>query len=384
MPTDSPIYPAYPTIDALTPYKTGKPVDELARELGMTDVGDIVKLASNENPLGCSPKAIDAMQSVVTEAARYPDGSGYHLKQALVAHHASEMPDLAQTHITLGNGSNDVLELITRTFVSSHDSAVFSQYAFAVYGLATKSVGAEAIVVPAIQSGSERFGHDLVAMAKAIEPNTKVVFLANPNNPTGTCFSHQSLVNFLTSVPKDVLVVLDEAYVEYFDATSYQSSLSLLAKFPNLIITRTFSKAYGLASARVGYAVSDERIADYLNRLRQPFNVNSFAQAAAVAALADQAFIAKARTLNHEQMQLLTNALYVQGIDYLPSSANFITLRVGDGAGAGIALYEALLQQGVITRPLAGYGMGAWLRVSIGLPEENERFLTALQQCRQG
>lgn len=375
MPT--PIYPAYPTIDSMTPYKTGKPIDELARELGM-DPDNIVKLASNENPLGCSPQATDAMQLALADAARYPDGSGYALKCAILDHHQDEWGDLDLDHITLGNGSNDILDLIARSFVSSRDSVVYSQYAFAVYMLATKAVGAEAVVVPSVSSGAQRFGHDLKAMAKAIQPNTKVVFLANPNNPTGTCFTHDELTDFLDSVPKDVVVVLDEAYVEYFDPEHYVSSISLLTTYSNLVISRTFSKAYGLASVRVGYAICHHKISNYLNRLRQPFNVNVMAQAAATAALADQAFVSQSRDMNTTQLQKMTQALDELGFEVIPSHANFITFKAGEAEESGVELYHALLKKGVITRPLAGYGMGAWLRVSIGLPEENDRLIDAL------
>lgn len=374
--------PAYHTLNDIIPYKTGKPIDELARELDMP-IESIVKLASNENPLGCSPKATQAMQAAffdnAADTARYPDGSGYYLKQAIIDHHASEAR-LTQEQITLGNGSNDALDLITRTFVNHSDSTVFSQYAFAVYWLASKAVGAKTIIVNA-----KKYGHDLPAMAKAIQPNTKVVFLANPNNPTGTHFSHDELVQFLQSVPKNVLVVLDEAYVEYFEPNEYLSSLSLLADFANLIITRTFSKSYGLASLRVGYALSSPKIADLLNRVRQPFNVNSFAQAAAIAALKDQDFVAKSRELNNQQMRVLENAFDDLGMDYIPSKANFITLNASKAGGsdnAGNELYEALLKQGIITRPLGGYGMGQWLRVSVGLAEENARFVSVLKSIK--
>lgn len=375
MTTNQPIYPAYPTLNDITPYKTGKPIDELARELNMP-IANIVKLASNENPLGCSPKATEAMREALADTARYPDGSGYYLKEAIVAHHADEAV-LSHENITLGNGSNDVLDIITRTFVSHADSTVFSQYAFAVYWLATKAVGADTVIVPAVD-----YAHDLPAIAKAIQPNTKVVFLANPNNPTGTYFSHDALVTLLDTVPNDVIVVLDEAYVEYFDPSEYQSSVALLDKYANLIVSRTFSKAYGLASLRVGYALSSPLIADLLNRIRQPFNVNSFAQAGAIAALKDQDFVAQSRVLNTEQMRVFEQAFGELGMDYIPSKANFITVKAGESDTAGNALYEALLQQGIITRPLAGYGMGQWLRVSVGLAAENERFVEVLKRVK--
>lgn len=368
----STIYPAYPTLNNITPYKTGKPIDELARELNIP-IENIVKLASNENPLGCSPHATEAMKQALADTARYPDGSGYYLKEAIIEHHVSEA-SLTYDNITLGNGSNDVLDIITRTFVSHADSTVFSQYAFAVYWLATKAAGAETIIVPAVD-----YAHDLPAIAKAIQPNTKVVFLANPNNPTGSYFSHDALVTLLDTVPNDVIVVLDEAYVEYFEPSEYKSSVMLLDKYPNLIISRTFSKAYGLASLRVGYALSSPHIAGLLNRIRQPFNVNSFAQAGAIASLKDQDFVAQSRELNNQQMALLTSAFDELHINYIPSKANFITIKAGESETSGSELYESLLKQGVITRPLAGYGMGQWLRVSVGLPEENARFVEVLR-----
>lgn len=363
---------AYTSINDINAYQTGKPISELARELNIPEE-KIIKLASNENPLGCSEQVKQYIESNLSDIARYPDGSGFQLKEAIIKHHQIDS-ELSFDNIILGNGSNDVLDLITRCFVSSEDTTVFSQYAFAVYWLATKSVGASPIIVPA-----NNYSHDLPAMVNAIKPNTKVVFLANPNNPTGTYFDYQSLVDFLKGVPKQTLVVLDEAYVEYFDEKDYTSSLSLLKDYENLIITRTFSKAYGLASLRVGYALAHKDIISLLNKVRQPFNVNSFALASATIALRDSDFIKKTCELNKTEKQYLQAQFSNMNIEFIASKTNFVCVKVGDQENAGVEMFEKLLKKGIITRPLAGYGMGQWLRISIGLPEENRTLVAELQ-----
>jgi histidinol-phosphate aminotransferase len=269
----------------------------------------------------------------------------------------------------LGNGSNDVLELVARLVLQPGTSAVFSQYAFAVYPLVTQALGARAIVVPA-----RDYGHDLDAIAEAIAEDTRIVFVANPNNPTGTFVPGEVIERFLHRVPADVLVVLDEAYTEYLEPADRYDSFAWLERFPNLVVTRTFSKAYGLASLRVGYAVADPAVADAMNRIRQPFNVNSFALAAATAALADTRFLAESVAVNREGLRQLTEGFEALGLSYLPSKGNFVAVRVGDAARVN----DALLDRGIIVRPIAGYGMPEWLRVSVGLPEENAQFLTAL------
>jgi histidinol-phosphate aminotransferase len=355
--------PSY--VKAIAPYQPGKPISEVARELGLREE-NIVKLASNENPLGVSPRAMEAMRNALAEVARYPDGSGFELKAALSAHYRIE-----PSRIVLGNGSNDVLDLAARAFLSPSVSAVYSQHAFAVYPLATQSVGAKGIEVPA-----HAYGHDLTAMGAAVTENTRVVFIANPNNPTGTWLPPVEILAFLRKLPARVLVVLDEAYNEYLDPGLRADSLAWLDEFPNLVITRTFSKAYSLAGLRVGYAFAHPLVADLMNRVRQPFNVSNIAQAAAVAALGDREFVQKSFELNRDGMRQITQGLKTQGIDYIPSHGNFLCFR----AGAAMQVYEKLLRLGVIVRPVGGYKMPEHLRVSIGLPGENERFLGALSR----
>lgn len=357
---------AVPGVRQLQPYVPGKPIEEVARELGLAPES-IVKLASNENPLGPSPKVLKAIANAQSDLTRYPDSNGFNLKSALCAH-----LNVAFDQITLGNGSNDVLDLLARAFVAPGAEVIFSQYAFIVYPIVTQAVGGKAVVVPA-----REWGHDLEAMAKVVNEKTAMVFLANPNNPTGTCFSRSELVKFLEQVPKRVIVVLDEAYFEYVGGEDYPNGLLLQQDFPNLVVCRTFSKAYGLAGLRVGYSVASPVITDLLNRVRQPFNVNSIALAAAEAALEDQAYLAKACQINHEGMMQITSAFNALGISYIPSKGNFITADFGESAGS---INQQLLQRGVIVRPVANYGMAHHLRISIGLPEENEQFIEALKQ----
>jgi len=358
--------PAPDHIRAIIPYQPGKPISELARELGISEAG-IVKLASNENPLGMSRRVREVLVRALAEVPRYPDGNGYALKSALTRRFCL---DLEQ--IVLGNGSNDVLDMAARAFLAPGLSAVYSRHAFAVYPLATQTVGATGIEVPAID-----FGHDLRAMARAILPSTRLVFVANPNNPTGTFVPGPEIERFLESVPGNVLVVLDEAYTEYLSPEQRYDALSWLARFPNLLISRTFSKAYGLAGLRVGYGLGHPSVIDLMNRVRQPFNVSSLALAAAEAALADEEFLARSAELNRRGMAQLLEGFRELGLEWIPSVANFVTVRVGDAA----LVNARLLKQGVIVRPIAGYGMPEWLRVSIGLPEENARFLAALRQA---
>ena len=355
--------PAY--IRSIAPYQPGKPIAELARELGL-DPDDIIKLASNENPLGVSPLAMQAMQVALADIARYPDGNGFELKHALAQCYGVEM-----NRIVLGNGSNDVLELAARAFLAPALDAVYSQHAFAVYPLATQAAGANGIEVPA-----REFAHDLAAMLAAITPRTRVIFLANPNNPTGTLMRGADLHGFLREVPRHAVVVLDEAYNEYIPDELKADAVSWLAEFPNLIITRTFSKAYGLAGLRVGYAFAHPDVADLMNRVRQPFNVNSISLAAAAAGLGDHEFVRRSFELNQAGMRRVTAGLTHLGLSYIPSAGNFVSFKVGDGAG----VFQRLLKRGVIVRPIAGYGMPDYLRVSIGLESENERFLAALGQ----
>jgi len=358
----SELAPSY--IRAIAPYQPGKPISELERELG---ISGIVKLASNENPLGCSPKATAAMLEAIKTIALYPDGNCFELKDAL-----SKRYGVGHERMVLGNGSNDILELAARAFLAPGDKAVYSDHAFAVYPLATQAVGATGISVAAIN-----YGHDLKAMLKAaVEQQAKLVFVANPNNPTGTFLSAPDLLDFLRALPANILVVLDEAYNEYLPQENRYDSVSWLQDFPNLIISRTFSKAYGLAGLRVGYAFADVQVADMMNRVRQPFNVNSVAQAAAVAALQDEAFVRQTNELNQRGMQQITQGLSKLGLEFIPSYGNFISFKIGNG----MKNYRRLLELGVIVRPVASYDMPDYLRVSIGLESENEKFLSALKQ----
>lgn len=357
------IPPANDGICHIAPYQPGKPIDELKRELGLDDV---IKLASNENPLGCSPKAKAAIQQAIEEVGRYPDGNGFALKQQISQQFAVEM-----NQITLGNGSNDILELVARTFVAAQDEVIYSQHAFAVYALATQAVGAIGVEVPA-----KNFGHDLAAMANAVTDKTRVIFIANPNNPTGTWFEEGEFSQFMQQIPATVLVVLDEAYVEYFPENF--NSLKFLAQYPNLLISRTLSKAFGLASLRVGFGLASQDVTNLLNRVRQPFNVSSFALAAAVAALKDTDFIEQSRELNKQGMTQLEQGFAKLGLNWIASRANFIAVDVQRDGGQ---VFNALLKKGVIVRPVGGgYAMPRHIRVSIGLPQENARFLDALAQ----
>ncbi len=358
--------PAY--VRAIAPYQPGKPIAELAREMGLREV-DIVKLASNENPLGPSPQALAAIERCLPELARYPDGNGFELKTALAKKYGV-LPE----QVVLGNGSNDVLEFAARAFLSPALSAVYSQHAFAVYPLVVQAVGARGIEVLA-----RDFGNDPKAMLEAIEESTRLVFLANPNNPTGTMLAPDVLLNFIEQVPREVLIVLDEAYYEYLAPEVAPDSVGWLKRFPNLLIARTFSKAYGLAGLRVGFALAHREVAAMLNRVRQPFNVSSVAQAAAVAALGDVAHLRSSIELNTSGMQQITAGLNKLKLDYIPSFGNFLSFRIGNAT----AMYQRLLKRGIIVRPVANYGMPEYLRVSIGLETENQKFLSALTDAIQ-
>ena len=351
-------------VRAIAPYQPGKPISELARELGL-DEGDIVKLASNENPLGPSPLALAAAQDALHDMALYPDGAGFALKTRL-----SARSGVSTNQIVLGNGSNDVLDMAARAFLAAGRSAVYSQHAFAVYPIATQTVGAQGIAVAA-----SNYGHDLAAMRAAIRDDTRVLWIANPNNPTGTFLPWAEIEAFLASVPPQVLVVLDEAYGEYLPPAERGDTPAWLARFPNLLISRTFSKAYGLAGLRVGYGLGHADVIDLLNRVRHPFNVNAPALAAAAAALDDEAFLARSYALNTAGMAQLTAGLAELGIETVPSKGNFVLARVGDAARVN----ADLLRRGVIVRPVANYGLPEFVRVSVGLAGQNARFLDALR-----
>ena len=351
-------------IRAIAPYQPGKPIAELARELNL-DPDRIIKLASNENPLGVSPLAMQAMQQALAGIALYPDGNGFDLKQAIVRRFGVAMPQIA-----LGNGSNDVLDMAARAFLAPGVEAIYAQHAFAIYAIETQTIGATGVEVPATD-----FGHDLDAMLAAVTAQTRMVFIANPNNPTGTLLRANALLGFLRALPSHIIVVLDEAYNEYLPEDLKSDSIDWLGQFPNLVVTRTFSKAYGLAGLRVGYALGHERVIDLMNRVRQPFNVNSISLAAAAAALFDHEFVCRSSELNAAGMRQLVRGLETLGLSYIPSFGNFVSFKVGDAA----KVFQQLLKRGVIVRPIAGYGMPGYLRVSTGLESEIARFLEALK-----
>jgi histidinol-phosphate aminotransferase len=363
----TPFGPSY--VRAIAPYIAGKPISEVAREFGL-DEASIVKLASNENPLGMPESAQRALAQAASELGRYPDANAFALKAALSARY-----DVPADWITLGNGSNDILEIAAHAFVEKGQSIVYSEYSFAVYALATQGLGARAIVVPAV-----KHGHDLDAKLAAITEETRLAFVANPNNPTGTFIEGPALEAFLDEVPRNVVVVLDEAYTEYLAPEQRYDSIAWARRYPNLLVSRTFSKAFGLAGLRVGFAIAQPELTDLLNRLRQPFNVNTLAQAAAIAALNDKAFLEKTAGLNAQGYRLLTEAFDRLGLEYVPSHGNFVLVRVGNDDGAGNRVNLALLKQGVIVRPVGNYGLPQWLRVTIGLPQENAAFIAALEK----
>lgn len=361
-------------VQRLQPYLPGKPIEELERELG---VSNTLKLASNESPMGPSPKVIEAINSSSLQINLYPDGNGFNLKQKL-----SEMHAVGVSQITLGNGSNDVLDMIARAFLCEGREAIYSEYAFAVYPISTQSVGATARVSKALDADDldSPYGHDLTSMKALINDKTQVIFIANPNNPTGTWLKREALDNFISEVPKNIIVVVDEAYFEYVQESEYPDTMQWLDKYPNLIVTRTFSKIYALAGLRVGYAVCSEQIADLLNRVRQPFNVNTTAQVAATVALDDRQHIAKCIDINTKGIKFWRAACQYRGLDYIPTVGNFITIDMGNKAEL---IYQALLREAVIVRPIANYGMPSHLRITISTPEDNHRCLNALDKVME-
>ena len=354
-------------VRAIAPYQSGKPIAEVAREFGL-DEAAIVKLASNENPYGMPESAKQAMIAAIDDLGRYPDANGFDLKAVL-----SKRYDVPADWITLGNGSNDILEIAAHAFVEHGQSVVYSQYSFAVYALATQGLGARHIVVPA-----QAYGHDLDAMAAAIADDTRLVFI---DNPTGTFLSAAQLEAFLQKVPQHVVVVLDEAYNEFLSADEQYESTAWVRQYPNLVVSRTLSKAYGLAGLRIGFAIAQPVLTDLMNRIRQPFNVNSLAQAAAIAALNDKAFLEQSARNNAAGYQQFTEAFTQLGLEFVPSHGNFVLVKVGDDDGAGARVNLALLKQGVIVRPVGSYGLPQWLRISIGLPQENAIFIAALTKA---
>lgn len=366
---------AAPGVRNLQPYQPGKPESELRREYGLSD---IIKLASNENPLGPSPRAVTAIHAALNDLARYPDGNGFELKTAL-----STKLDLPMSMLTLGNGSNDVLELIARAFLTSEHEAVFSEHAFAVYPIVTQAIGATARIAKAHPpEHAMPCGHDPAALLALVNSRTRVVFIANPNNPTGTWLTTAELQGLLEAIPPAVIVVVDEAYFEYVEPEiDCPNALRWLDRFPNLVVTRTFSKAYGLAGLRVGYAVSHSAIADLLNRVRQPFNVNSLALVAATAALDDISHLEQGRAVNRAGMQQLQEACRQWGLSWLPSAGNFLCVNLGR---PGREVFVELLKRGVIVRPVDNYGLPEYLRISIGVEAENARLIAALHDVLRG
>ncbi len=363
-------------IRSISPYIGGKPIEEVAREFGL-DPAKIVKLASNENPLGIPESAQRAMAAAMAEIGRYPDDNGFDLKQVL-----SKKLGIDPEWIVLGAGSSDILITAALTFSGSEGRVVHSQYGFVVYGLAAQKVGAKITVVPA----TEGLGHDLDAMLAAArgaggEGAAQLVYIANPSNPTGTFLEPQRIEAFLEALPAETVIVLDEAYTEYLEPALRFDSTQWVRRFANLVVSRTFSKAYGLAGLRIGYGIAQPALTDLMNRVRAAFNVNALAQAAAVAALGDQAFLDQSYALNRAGLAQLSNAFDAAGIEYIPSYGNFILFKASrddgdDDAGARVNL--ALLKRGIIVRPVANYGLPQWLRVSIGTRSENEAFLAAL------
>ncbi len=354
---------ALPYVEAIAPYTPGRPIEEVAREFGIAPE-NIVKLASNENPAGPPASVREALAQAALQVTRYPDGNAHALKQLL-----ARRCDVPAAWITVGSGSNDLLEMAAAAMLAPGRSCVFSQYSFAVYALATQSRGARAIVVPA-----REFGHDLVAMAPAIAADTHLIYIANPNNPTGTFVPAGEIERFVARVPPRAVVVLDEAYNEYLPPQLRCDATAWVRRHPNLLVVRTFSKAYALAGLRVGYGLCQPQLASLLDRVRMPFNVSTPAQAAAVAALGDTAFVERSYEANRAGLDQLSHGLRALGLEFVPSFANFILFRAGDATRVN----HQLLRRGVIVRPVASYGLPEWLRVSVGLPLENERFLQAL------
>ena len=356
--------PLSPFLKTLPTYQPGRPIEEVARELGLP-AADIIKLASNENPFGPSPLAVAAMQKAFAGVNLYPDGNAFYLKQKLAAKLGVE-----PMHLILGNGSNEIIEFAGHALLVPGADVVVSQYCFAVYPIVTKLFGANLVTVPA-----RNYGHDLAAMLRDITPRTRIVFVANPNNPTGTLAPREEVIRFVNDVPDDVLLVMDEAYVDFLDDPLDLVSLVRLGARPNLILMRTFSKIYGLAGLRIGYGIGNPEFIAALEKIRQPFNLNLLAQTATLAALDDVEHVRKTRANNFAGLEFFTKAFRNLKLEYVPSHANFILVRVGDGQ----RVFEALQRQGVIVRPMGGYQLPEWIRISIGTPPENERCLAALK-----
>jgi histidinol-phosphate aminotransferase len=363
---------ATPGVQQLTPYPPGKPVEELERELGITNS---IKLASNENPLGPSPLALEAITRVAPGINFYPDGGGFALTHKLAQKHQVET-----ANITLGNGSNDILELVTRAFLTPQHSAVYSEHSFAVYPIVVQAVGAKANVAKAFAEDHTTMplGHDPDALLAEIDATTRIIFIANPNNPTGTWLTPAALEDLFSNIPQTVIIVLDLAYTEYMDEDLKPPLQQWLKQFPNLLITQTFSKVYALAGLRIGYSISNPEIAGILNRVRQPFNTNMLAQTAAIASLEDFAHVNASVAMNLAGKAFLENSFNEMNLHYLPSMGNFISVNVKQN---GQALYQKMLHHGVIVRPVANYAMPEYLRITIGTQQQNQRFVETLKLC---
>ena len=358
--------PVSPFLKNLPTYQPGRPIEEVARELGLP-AGSIIKVASNENPFGPSPLAIAAMQKAITSVNLYPDGNAFYLKQKLAAKLGIEPANLI-----LGNGSNEIIEFVAHALLAPGADVVVSQFCFAIYPIVAKLFGANLITVPA-----KNYGHDLPAMLRAITPETRIVFVANPNNPTGTLVPREEVIQFVNDVPDDVLLVMDEAYIEFLDDAVDLVSLVRLGARKNLILMRTFSKIYGLAGLRIGYGIGNSELVAALEKIRQPFNINLLAQTAALAALDDDGHVRKTRQNNFAGLDFFNRAFRDLELEYVPSSANFILVRVGEGQ----KVFDVMQKQGVIVRPMGGYQLPEWIRISVGTPEENERCLGALKDA---
>jgi len=356
-------------ISEIDPYQGGKPIKEVAREIGIPE-DKIIKLASNENPLGISPLAMKSINDSLCEIERYPDGNSYYLKKAL-----SNKFLISPKQIIIGNGSNDVLELAARTFAADGDQIIFSEHAFAVYKIVTQAIGAEGI-----EALSNNYSHNLDVFLSLISDKTKLIFIANPNNPTGTLIKKKTLKDFLDNVPENIVVVLDEAYDEYLDDSLKSDSFGWLSNYKNLIVSRSFSKAYGLAGLRIGYGVSSPELIELMNRVRQPFNVNHIAQIAATASLSDKKFIEESRSINKSGMKQLTDAFEMLNLEFIPSHGNFVSFKLEDEKTA-MMYYHHLLNNGIIVRPISNYGLPEFLRVSVGLEHENKAFIKYLSNC---
>lgn len=354
-----------PYLASIPVYVPGKPIEEVAREFGL-DPSGVIKLASNENPLGPSPKALEAMQRVIHQLHLYPDGNAFYLKQKL-----AQFLGVTPQHLSLGNGSNEILEFLGHAFLRPGDEVVVSQYCFAVYPIVAALFGAKLVTVPARDLAA-----DIPAMIAAITPNTRMLCLANPNNPTGTLTSRSDIDRLLAAVPPHVLLVMDEAYVEFLDSPIDCLPLIRRGERPNLVVTRTFSKIFGLAGLRLGYAIAVPEVIGHLEKVRQPFNLNAIAQAGALAALEDDEHLARTKSNNRSGLAYFQSALSALGLPFIPSHANFVLAQVGDG----LAVFRALQRKGIITRPMGSYELPAWLRISVGTPEENRRCIHALSE----